>query len=68
MKSSTQVKKSVLRDVRKQLLDNFPALEPDIDVILPKKQPVWLTKWFALRVRRALLSSRAGHTARITSC
>jgi len=40
----TQLKTSVKRQIRKALLDKYPTLETDVDVILPKKRAVFLVK------------------------
>jgi hypothetical protein len=45
-----QAKNSVKKALRAQLLELYPKLEEDIDVILPKKGAVYLTKWCAFRL------------------
>jgi len=40
----TQVKSSVYRDIRKSVLASYPLLEKEIEGILPKKTPVYITK------------------------
>ncbi|KAI8923701.1 hypothetical protein BC831DRAFT_469880 [Entophlyctis helioformis] len=40
----TQLKSSVQRAVRSKILEQFPALAPHIDDLLPKKSPVFLVK------------------------
>ena len=41
MKSSEQ------RAIRAQVLEQYPALEPFIDDIFPKKEPLIVCKWYA---------------------
>jgi PUA domain protein len=40
----TQLKSSVQREVRKGVLEQYPSLEPYIDDILPKKEPMIMAK------------------------
>ena len=40
-----QVKSSVHRGIRAQLLECYPALREHLDEILPKKEPLKIVKW-----------------------
>ncbi|KAL2915095.1 translation machinery-associated protein 20 [Polyrhizophydium stewartii] len=40
----TQVKSSVQRSIRTKILEQYPALEPHIEDLLPKKSPLFLVK------------------------
>merc|ERR1712130_872581 len=44
MGSSTQLKQSIQRDIRKGILAQYPMLEPFADDLLPKKTPMFLAK------------------------
>jgi len=41
---TSQLKSSVQRSIRAKVLDAYPAIEPHIDVILPKKESIVLVK------------------------
>jgi len=40
----SQVKTSIQRNIRKQIQQNYPDLEKDLDFIFPKKTPIYVTK------------------------
>lgn len=40
-----QVKSSVQRAIRAQLLDSYAALHDHLDEIIPKKEPLKIVKW-----------------------
>jgi PUA domain protein len=42
--SSTQLKQSIQRDIRKAILTQFPMMESYADDLLPKKTPMFLAK------------------------
>lgn len=44
----TKVKASVQRGIMSKLLEQFPAIEPYVEDILPKKVGIVQVKWFAL--------------------
>jgi len=44
VKSQTQMKTSVLRNICKQLVDTYPTLAADLDILLPKKEAVYIAK------------------------
>ena len=41
----SQTKSSVAKAVRGRLLKDYPPIEPYIDEILPKKEPLNIVKW-----------------------
>ena len=41
----TQVKSSVIRNIRAELIEKYPGLEEFQDMILPKKESYRLVKW-----------------------
>lgn len=51
--NTTQVRSSKRREVRRKILDMFPTLEADIDVMFPKAVPMYIAKWYT-------------HTSRVT--
>jgi len=42
--TQSQVKSSVARGIRSAILEQYPCLKDDIDVLLPKKQPTQIAK------------------------
>ena len=45
IKSHSKVKSSEQRAIRAQILEQYPALEPFIEDVLPKKEPLFVCKW-----------------------
>ena len=45
MSSVSQVKSSVQRAIRAQMLESYPGLRDYLDKILPKKEPLKIVKW-----------------------
>ena len=45
-----QAKSSVVRGIRAKIIECYPTLEPYINDILPKKEPVNIMKWFVVCV------------------
>ncbi|XP_011478227.1 malignant T-cell-amplified sequence 1 isoform X1 [Oryzias latipes] len=43
-----QLKTSVIKGIKNQLLDQFPDIEPWLNQIMPKKDPVKIVRWYAL--------------------
>ena len=41
-----QLKTSVQKGIRNKILESYPFIENCIDVVLPKKEPFRLMKWF----------------------
>jgi hypothetical protein len=46
--SKSQAKTSFIRNLRKDLLKQYPSLAPYLDDIIPKKQPLVQVKWYLL--------------------
>ena len=44
-------KSSVQRGIRAKILEQYPSLEAEADVLLPKKSAIILIKWYASRWR-----------------
>lgn len=43
--SKSQVKSSVQRGIRNSIVEQYPELEEEIEVLLPKKEPLFVVKW-----------------------
>ncbi|NXM96301.1 MCTS1 protein, partial [Sylvia borin] len=40
-----QLKTSVIKGIKNQLIDQFPVIEPWLNQIMPKKDPVKIVRW-----------------------
>ena len=40
-----QLKTSVIKGIKNQLLEQFPGIEPWLNQIMPKKDPVKIVRW-----------------------
>lgn len=40
-----QLKTSVIKGIKNQLVDQFPVIEPWLNQIMPKKDPVKIVRW-----------------------
>lgn len=43
--SNSKVKSSQQRSIRSKILDEYPQLEPYMELVLPKKAPMVVAKW-----------------------
>lgn len=71
--SNSKVKSSQQRSIRSKILDEYPLLEPIMELILPKKAPMVVAKWcVALRLvlpdPRRLVLLRVRSLALLTRC
>lgn len=39
------MKSSVQRGIRNSIVEQYPELEEEIEVLLPKKEPLFVIKW-----------------------
>lgn len=46
MSNCIQLKTSVIKGIRNQLLEQFPDIEPWLNQIMPKKDPVKIVRWY----------------------
>lgn len=46
VKSKSQIKSSLQRNIRNRILEQYPSLTPLIDELLPKKTPMIVAKWY----------------------
>jgi hypothetical protein len=51
--STSQVKNSVQRSVRSQLVEQYPTLEPIIDEIMPKKLMI-IARWYIYFLHKSI--------------
>lgn len=43
-----QLKTSVIKGIKNQLLDQFPDIDPWLNQIMPKKDPVKIVRWYVV--------------------
>lgn len=41
-----QLKTSVIKGIKNQLVDQFPDIDPWLNQIMPKKDPVKIVRWY----------------------
>lgn len=46
MSNCIQLKTSVIKGIKNQLLDQFPDIETWLNHIMPKKDPVKIVRWY----------------------
>jgi hypothetical protein len=47
--SKSQVKTSIIRGIKKRIVEQYPSLEEVIDEIIPKKESsIFIAKWYSL--------------------
>lgn len=46
MSNCIQLKTSVIKGIKNQLLDQFPDIEAWLNHIMPKKDPVKIVRWY----------------------
>ena len=63
MSNCIQLKTSVIKDIKKQLLNQFPDIESWLNHIMPKKDPVKIVRWYDLK-----FSSSVFHTGYLFPC
>ena len=44
--NQSQVKSSQQRQIRNKILEQYPQLEPIIEELMPKKEPMIVAKWY----------------------
>lgn len=43
-----QLKTSVIKGIKNQLVDQFPDIDPWLNQIMPKKDPVKIVRWYEI--------------------
>lgn len=43
--TSSKIKSSQQRSIRAKILDEYPQIEPYLELIMPKKAPMVVAKW-----------------------
>lgn len=49
-----QLKTSVIKGIKNQLLDQFPDIDPWLNQIMPKKDPVKIVRWYVVLVTHSI--------------